>query len=139
VDLTAVERPHEGTARGVLLSFPDVRDRGPDGSFRQRWFRLDGDAIRAQYPYPVAPLYLLDTNASPRGSAPATPAAATSGPPPPPTEAAARPVSPVPLDPPGLDSGPHLSYAFQWFSFAAIFLVGWFVLLVRRSDPDSRA
>lgn len=37
---------------------------------------------------------------------------------------------PVPL--PQLSEGPHLSYAIQWFSFAAIALVGAFVLLRRK-------
>jgi surfeit locus 1 family protein len=36
---------------------------------------------------------------------------------------------PVPL--PALSEGPHLSYAVQWFLFAAIALVGFVVLLVR--------
>lgn len=35
------------------------------------------------------------------------------------------------LDPPTTDEGPHLGYAFQWFSFAAIALIGMTVLLVR--------
>lgn len=43
---------------------------------------------------------------------------------------------PVPLDEPGLDDGPHLTYAMQWFAFAIIALVGW-ALLVRRSAPPS--
>jgi surfeit locus 1 family protein len=30
----------------------------------------------------------------------------------------------VRLPPPALDEGPHLSYAIQWFSFAAIALIG---------------
>ena len=38
---------------------------------------------------------------------------------------------PVPARLPALDEGPHLSYAIQWFSFAAIALVG-YVLLARR-------
>ena len=40
-----------------------------------------------------------------------------------------------PVPPPALDDGPHLSYAIQWFSFAAIALVGG-ALLARR---DARA
>jgi surfeit locus 1 family protein len=40
-----------------------------------------------------------------------------------------------PVPPPALDDGPHLSYAVQWFSFAAIALVGG-ALLARR---DARA
>lgn len=40
-------------------------------------------------------------------------------------------VLPVPADPPDLSDGSHLGYAVQWFSFAAIALIGW-VFLVRR-------
>jgi surfeit locus 1 family protein len=36
-----------------------------------------------------------------------------------------------PLPPPALDDGPHRSYAFQWFSFAIVVLVGTFFLLRR--------
>jgi surfeit locus 1 family protein len=131
VDLAAISRPWEATVSGVLLAFPDVRDPGADGSFRQRWSRLDGQAIRAQYPYPVAPLYLLDTAGAGASGAgdPGSSGDAES----------AR--APVPLDPPVLDAGPHLSYAVQWFSFATIFLVGWTVLVVRRAgrDPGPRS
>jgi cytochrome oxidase assembly protein ShyY1 len=46
---------------------------------------------------------------------------------------------PAPVDPPDLGEGPHLSYAFQWFSFATVGVVGWIVLLARRArkpEPD---
>ena len=36
---------------------------------------------------------------------------------------------PVPPPPPEISQGPHLSYAFQWFSFALIGVVGYVVLL----------
>lgn len=39
---------------------------------------------------------------------------------------------PIVLPLPTLDDGPHLSYAIQWFSFTAIGLIGW-PLLIRRS------
>jgi cytochrome oxidase assembly protein ShyY1 len=39
---------------------------------------------------------------------------------------------PIVLPLPQLDNGPHLSYAIQWFSFMAIGLIGW-PLLIRRS------
>ena len=44
---------------------------------------------------------------------------------------------PVPVPPPTLDEGPHLSYAVQWFIFAAAVLLGW-VLAVRRSIAAHR-
>lgn len=106
---------------GVLVPFPDVDlDTEVDG-FRTRWFRVDGDAIRGQYPYSVAPLYLQATSAPTLGG--------------PPGGAEDVAGMPVPLDPPTVDPGPHLSYAVQWFSFAGVFLIGWVVLLLRRSGP----
>lgn len=39
---------------------------------------------------------------------------------------------PKPLALPGLDDGPHLSYMIQWIAFAAVFTIGW-VLVVRRA------
>jgi len=47
------------------------------------------------------------------------------------------PADPLPVPPPTLDEGPHLSYAVQWFIFAAAVLVGW-VLAVRRSIATRR-
>ena len=37
--------------------------------------------------------------------------------------------APVPLPPPELDAGPHLGYTIQWFSFAAIAVVGYTLVL----------
>lgn len=124
VDLDPV-RLHDAAAfEGILAPFPDADRATEPEPFRVTWFRFDGDAIRDQYPYPVSPLYLIATS---------RPGAAAG---------AGRP-APVPLDPPTLDPGPHLSYAVQWFSFAAIFLVGWVVILVQRSGrpghPDPEA
>ncbi len=39
--------------------------------------------------------------------------------------------------PPTLDSGPHLSYAIQWFSFATIVVIGVMVLLRKTASRES--
>lgn len=111
LDEVAIDGPAE--VAGVLLPFPDVTVEAAD-RFRSTWYRFAGDAIRAQYPYPVAPLYLQATS-RPTGTA----APDSAG-------------LPVLLGLPELDGGPHLSYAVQWFSFAAIFLIGGAALLVSR-------
>jgi surfeit locus 1 family protein len=61
-------------------------------------------------PYPVSPLYLVATDAD-----------------------TTKPVVErvVRLPPPALDEGPHLSYAIQWFAFAAIALIGGTAVAVR--------
>jgi surfeit locus 1 family protein len=45
------------------------------------------------------------------------------------------PGGPTPIPLPDLDDGPHLSYAIQWFTFAALAVVGW-VVIVRKSARD---
>ena len=65
--------------------------------------RLNQPAVSSALPYPVSRLYLVATQ---QDSAI------------PYSQRTAR------LAPPPLDEGPHLSYAIQWFSFAAIALVG---------------
>jgi cytochrome oxidase assembly protein ShyY1 len=71
--------------------------------------RVDLGALAAQVPYVLAPAYLLLGSQDP----------AQSGLP---------RIAPLP-DP--AESPPHLSYAIQWFTFAAIAVVG-FVVLIRR-------
>ncbi|MEX2177340.1 MAG: SURF1 family protein [Gemmatimonadaceae bacterium] len=60
---------------------------------------LSHDALQALLPYPVARVIVV-------------------------AEDSAGQEAPVRLDRPALDDGPHLSYAVQWFSFAAIAVVG---------------
>ena len=72
------------------------------GSRRLRTLSFDG--VARQLPYPVARLYLV---------------AQDSG----------TPQSPARLPPPALNTGPHLSYAIQWFSFATIVVIGTAVAL----------
>jgi surfeit locus 1 family protein len=72
--------------------------------------RLDEQSVASVLPYPISRLYLIataqDTTVPSR-------------------QRVAR------LPPPSLDEGPHLSYAIQWFAFAAIALVGAAAVAVR--------
>ena len=79
--------------------------------------RLGADVVARAIPYPIASFYVVALGDS--------------------TGAADRPAR---LTVPPLDEGPHLSYAIQWFSFAAIALAGAaFVIKQARDGPGRRA
>jgi cytochrome oxidase assembly protein ShyY1 len=76
--------------------------------------RLDVRGIRSSLPYPVLPLAIQLTESTAAGTLP------------------------VPVPPPELSEGPHLSYAIQWFSFAAVAVAGAALLLRReRGAPPA--
>ena len=107
--------------RGLALS-PDVLlSLGPGDTGSVGWPRhvrgVDPGELQRFYPYQLFPLVLRRTTTQPGF----------------PSDLAAVPV-------PQLTNGPHLSYAVQWFSFAAIALIGsWFLYraLGRRSAASS--
>jgi surfeit locus 1 family protein len=73
------------------------------GSSRGAYSWLDPAELAREVGYPVTAYYVV------------IPAAAGETP---------TPDRPVRLEPPSLDEGPHESYAIQWFSFAAVAVVG---------------
>jgi surfeit locus 1 family protein len=77
--------------------------------------RVDLDLLDDQLPGELAPVYLDLIGSVPNVTA----------------------ADPAPVPAPMLDDGPHLSYAVQWFIFAAAVLLGW-VLAVRRSMATRR-
>jgi surfeit locus 1 family protein len=98
----------------------EVRPDGaaiPPAAGQPQWFRVDIEGIQNQMPYEILPFYLMW---QPDGAA------------------AAQSVLPyrhvVEFD---LSEGSHLSYAIQWFLFAAMFGVG-YVFYVRRDLLDSQ-
>src|SRR5205823_9003098 len=101
------------TVAGVL--FPPDAVAVPTGtpSPIERITKVDVGQIGAQLPYPVLPVYLLLQTQRPPQQGPLP--------------------EPPPLPP--LTNGPHLSYAFQWFSFATIAIVG-YIVLMRRDRRD---
>ena len=143
-DAATVELPptpigREVTWEGVLMPFPDVDlDRPAPATFRRTWFRLDQENIRGQLPYPTPPLYLqavdLDDGGAGRVEGSGAYADGSTGTAGAAAGAAGGTGQPVRLAGPSLDAGPHLSYAIQWFSFAAVFLVGWAALLLTRGS-----
>lgn len=90
---------------GVVMAPPDTRDGDPAG---RTFARLPLDSLRARRARPLLPVYVQRL--------------------PDPSRDDTLP-RPVPL--PALDRGPHLGYAVQWFSFAAIALIGLAYLLWR--------
>jgi surfeit locus 1 family protein len=102
------------TVTGVL--FPADAISSPPPSASERVTKVDLGQIGAALPYPILPVYLLLERQTP-------------------PQPGALP-EPPPL--PTLDDGPHLSYAVQWFSFAAIALIG-YVVLLRRDRRDAVA
>ena len=103
VGVVGYVRPSEVRGRGGLT---DADDGDPLTEIR----RIDIPRLAAQFPGDVAPVYIqLIESEPPIG-----------------------PSDPTPVVLPELDSGPHLSYAIQWFIFALCVVAGW-VLAVRRS------
>lgn len=80
---------------------------------QQEWFRIDVEAIQAQLPYEILPVYLQQS----------PPAGTTT------TQLPYR------ADPEfDLSNGPHLSYALQWFSFSLMLGVGYIVYVWRQTN-----
>ncbi len=109
----APERP-QATVEGVLLLVDGRSGAIAAGdSWPRRVMSPDPELVEPWYPYRLVPL-LLRRRAPPVGSSLRS------------------------VDLPPLSGGPHLSYAVQWFGFAAIALVGSIVFFVRRGDDTPR-
>jgi cytochrome oxidase assembly protein ShyY1 len=107
----AAAAPPAGEVRVTGVLFPSEvtgtpsSEEDPETTFA----KADLPRLAAQVPYPLAPVYLLEAGQTP-------------------AQGALPRLAPLP-DPAA--SPPHLSYAIQWFTFAAIAVVG-FAVLVRR-------
>jgi surfeit locus 1 family protein len=115
-DQPPVMTPPLGTVEvtGVLRPSATASRFGPKDPAAGRLdvvFWPDLERLSSQMPGTLEPMYLELRSQ--------TPEAATT--------------QPIPADDPVLDNGPHLSYAIQWFSFALIAVVGYVLLLRRRS------
>ena len=85
--------------KGTALAVPSGSGRPLERAGRTTWARLDLEALQGRMPYEVAPVYIRQAPDS------------------------ALPRFPRRLEPPPIDDGPHLSYAIQWFAFAAMAMV----------------
>jgi len=100
---------------GIAFPIPDQGDGSPV-TFRglESWGRLELSALRARFPYPIRSYVIV---AAPDSSSPDHTLQGRS--------------YPIRIEPPPLDSGPHLAYAIQWFligglvlGFAVVFVLG---------------
>jgi surfeit locus 1 family protein len=110
--------PGSVEATGLLMEIPRTGDGGAPltaSAGETTYRRLDLEAARGRNGPAVLPLYLQLT---PGGDAARLPRA-------------------VPA--PELGEGPHLSYAIQWFGFAATGVIGLLILLLRGRGPASGA
>ncbi len=114
IDLSGLDPPGNVQIHGILrASQPEpgwsiLADPPSNGEWRQSWRNLSLERLQTQFPYPILPVYLAQTD---------------------PLNGADLPRPDATID---LSEGPHLSYAIQWFSFALIALVGGGIWLRRQ-------
>lgn len=109
IEVDSIREPPPDDLQALITPFPEDFGRpAAADSFQRVWHQMNGARLRSQFPYPVLPV-IAQILPYPD-----------------------QPQYPVRLEAPELDEGPHLGYAVQWFSFAAIAIVGWIVLLSAR-------
>ena len=110
----AFAEPGEVVVQGIARRTQEYRGGpadpplGPDRPRLDAWFRVDTARIQQQAGYPLLPVFIEQQPAP--------------GDPELPRRSATT----------GLGEGPHLGYAFQWFSFAIILLGGYLALVAQR-------
>ena len=114
VEVRGILRQAQVYTGGLAPADPPL---GPSRPRLDAWFRVDLPRIQEQMPYKLLPVYLEEDSA--------TVVNTTAG-------ADATPRFPRPAPDIELSEGPHLAYAIQWFSFAAILLGGYVLLYQRR-------
>jgi surfeit locus 1 family protein len=103
-----LREPGEQRVEGIALALSAGGGKPLGLDERTTWARLDLAALRQRLPYPILPVYILQ---SPSPGLPSFPRR---------------------LPAPPLDDGPHLSYTIQWFFFA-VMAVGFGVVIGRSS------
>lgn len=100
---TRFDEPGPAVITGyVRLSQASLGARAFTPTPSREWFYLDVQAIQAQVPYPLLPIYILQAGSGRPDTLPYR--------------------GELQLD---LSEGPHLGYALQWFTFALIAAVGY--------------
>jgi len=112
-DLSRWREPRTRFGGYVAMLADGAPVRGREGERKIR--ALTARGVRELLPYPVSARYLVSQDS-------------------------VSDTAPARLALPALDDGPHLSYAIQWFAFAAIALVGSGIVVARaRVSPDASA
>jgi surfeit locus 1 family protein len=118
VDTRPWREPESLAGVGFVETFPTSGPFAPPNPERPRAFRrLDRTALSKLLPYPIANYYVVLSDSGTSGA----------------TALGITPPSNIPprVQPAPLGEGPHRNYAVQWFSFAAISIIG-LVILLRR-------
>ncbi len=110
VTIHGLALPSQESSTFFLLADPAPLPGAPP---REAWRVLSIDAIQSQIPYPLLPVYIAQSE----------PLAGSAD-------------QPIPISAIDLTEGPHLGYAIQWFSFAAIALLGG-AYWIYRTNPSS--
>jgi surfeit locus 1 family protein len=110
VDVRALAEPGELQVTGLVGRLDSGGGRPLTRQGTTTWGRLDVAALRDTLPYPILSMFIRQL---PDSSLPAFPRR---------------------LDPAPIDEGPHLSYALQWFFFAAMAVAFAFLVIGRRRD-----
>jgi surfeit locus 1 family protein len=109
IDLQPWREADTLNGHGFVETFPTEGPFPPPNPARPRSFRrLDRSALAKVFPYPIANYYVILTDSS------------------------TSPAAPPRVEQAPLDEGPHRMYAIQWFSFAAISIIG-LVIFLRRT------
>lgn len=105
--------PTRGVGMIVYLGHDEHKPDSSATGFKTVWYRPSMNQLRPQFPYPLASyvVQLLPGPGAPR--------------------------YPRRLPVPALDEGPHMGYAIQWFSFAAIGVIGWLVVVMKKRGGRS--
>jgi surfeit locus 1 family protein len=111
------------TIEGYVVEIPTAAREPRSAAAPRRWRALDLPRLRAAIPYEISPWYVIALGDEARGD----------------VEQSGGTTAPVRLERPELGAGPHRSYAVQWFSFAAIALIGVSALIWQDTRRGRRA
>jgi surfeit locus 1 family protein len=119
VDLTVFREDSNANVDGYVEEFSELPGPVATPSVARAVRRLNRDSIASFLPYPVRSVILVQQRDS--GEA-----------------RAVERGTPVRVEPPRLDEGPHQAYAIQWFGFAVVGIAGTVLVLRRDRMPPGK-